>query len=102
MKKTELEPGMLVAVKEGYAINKAVVLEVGTRWGRAWCGGFVEKAGEPTHGIAIASAWRDEEWLPSVVLPRQVIDTWEAYEAAQERERLFLLLCLSSLHEKPQ
>lgn len=74
MKKTELEPGMLVAVKEGYAINKAVVLEVGTRWGRAWCGGFVEKAGEPTQGVAIALEWRGE-WLPRIVLPRKVIGT---------------------------
>ena len=77
---------MLVAVKEGYSIKKAVVFEVGTRWGRTWGGSFVEKAGEPTQGVAIALEWRGE-WLPRIVLPRQVIATWEAYEAAQERER---------------
>ncbi len=85
MKKADLKPGMLVAVKDGYSINKAVVLEVGTRWGRAWGGSFVEKAGEPTQGVAIALEWRGE-WLPRIVLLRRIIDTWEAYEAAQEKE----------------
>lgn len=86
MNKSQLQPGMIVAVKAGrFLIRKAAVLEVGG-WRQYGYGYPYEKSSYHT-GHAIAIIADDGRCLPDVVQSAAIIDTWENHEAAEARKR---------------
>lgn len=85
MNKSQLQPGMIVAVRVSrYLTQKAVVLEVGG-WGRGYDYSF--RKGSHQHGHAVANIADDNRCIPDVVQSASIIDTWENHEAAEARKR---------------
>jgi len=84
MNKSQLQPGMIVAVKVSrYLTQKAVVLEVGG-WVRSY-GRIHKDIHRPGH--AVARIGTDDRCIPDVVQSASIIDTWENHEAAEARKR---------------
>ena len=87
MNKSQLQPGMIVAVKAGrYLIRKAAVLEVGG-WRQYGYGSHPYEKSSYHTGHAIAIIADDGRCLPDVVQSAAIIDTWESHEAAEARKR---------------
>lgn len=85
MNKSQLQPGMIVAVKVSrYNVVQAVVLEVGG-WVRSFYGGIHRDSHRPGH--AVATITEDGRCVPDVVQSASIIDTWENHEAAEARKR---------------
>lgn len=85
MNKSQLQPGMIVAVKVSrYLTRKAVVLEVGG-WVRSFYGGIHRDSHRPGH--AVATIAEDGRCIPEVVQSASIIDTWENHEAAEAQKR---------------
>lgn len=86
MNKSQLQPGMIVAVKVGrYDVVKAVVLEVGG-W-RYKYAIYPYHRDIHYHGHAIARISTDNRCIPDVVQSAAIIDTWENHEAAEAQKR---------------
>ena len=86
MNKSQLQPGMIVAVKVQYNVVKAVVLEVGG-WRRSGYGTHPHHKATYHTGHAIARISPDSRCFPDVVQSAAIIDTWENHEAAEARKR---------------
>lgn len=87
MNKSQLQPGMIVAVKMSrYNAVKAVVLEVGG-WRRSGYGTHPYHKATYHTGHAVAVITEDGRCLPGVVQSAAIIDTWENHEAVEARKR---------------
>lgn len=87
MNKSQLQPGMIVAVKAGrFLIRKAAVLEVGG-WRQYGYGSHPYEKSSYHTGHAIAIIADDGRCLPDVVQSAAILDTWESHEATEARKR---------------
>lgn len=87
MNKSQLQPGMIVAIKVSrYLTQKAVVLDVGG-WVRYGYGTHPYRKDSRANGHAVAVITDDGRCLPDVVQSAAIIDTWEKHEATEARKR---------------
>lgn len=98
MKKADLKPGMVVAIKTygGFSRRAIVVatygyVDVGYRWNPVIQPTARPERKTPKVAVAGESAYLTPEgnaWIPELVLPQQIVCTWEEYEQRQEDLRI--------------
>ena len=87
MKAKDLQVGMCVAVKDGYTVKQAWVLEVPTAWWCSYSGWQRHHTADPK-SVAVAVVDRlVPDLRPSVVRLPQVLDTWERYRAKEAADQ---------------
>lgn len=87
MKRKDLVVGLDVAVKDGYNVYRAYILELDTRWFFHMLPGFTVRPLQDPKRVAVAALKYGGEWQPDVVKCRQILSLWSDYEAQQQRER---------------
>ena len=87
MKRKDLVVGLDVAVKDGYNVYRAYILELDTRWAYTYFDGHHQRPVQNSAQIAVAMLNPNKTWRPHVIACRQILMSWSDYEAQQQRER---------------
>jgi len=87
MKRKDLVVGADVAVKDGWRIYRAYILELDTKWTYTYFAGYEQLPLQDPTRVAIASLHFDGTWRPQVIKCRQVLAPWSDYAAQLLRER---------------
>jgi len=87
MKRKDLVVGLDVAVKDGWRIYRAYILELDTKWTYTYFAGYEQLPLQDPTRVAIASLHFDGTWRPQVIKCRQVLAPWSDYAAQLLRER---------------
>ena len=93
MKSKDLQVGMCVAIKEGYGVRKAYVLEIGTAWKWDYQGIRLSRPDPKYVAVAVVSHSTqirpdiEQEYRPDIATLTNVLDTWEGHVAQQEADR---------------
>lgn len=87
MKRKDLVVGTDVAVKDGYNVDRAYILELDTRWAYTYFDGHHQRHPmQNSAQVAVAMLNPNKTWRPAVIASRQILMSWSDYEA-QQRER---------------
>lgn len=93
MKSKDLQVGMCVAIKHGYNVRKAYVLEVSTAWKWDYHGLRLSRPDPKVVAVAIVSHSTqkrldaEQEYMPDTATLANVLDTWDGHIAQQEADR---------------
>jgi len=87
MKRKDLVVGLDVAVKDGWRIYRAYILELDTKWTYTYFAGYEQLPLQDPTRVAIASLHFDGTWRPQVIKCRQVLAPWSDYTAQLLQER---------------
>lgn len=87
MKRKDLVVGLDVAVKDGYNVYRAYILELDTKWVYTYFDGHHQRPVQNSAHVAVAVLNPNKTWRPAVIASRQILMSWPDYEAQQQRER---------------